>query len=473
MKDLQELINTEVDVTELLCQAIQNKQMDRIEFLVSNGADINKRITHINAAPDEYPSLGNWVEENKWAPIHFAIHYFPSAIPYLAQHGADVELGDENEESPLFLAYKRNFDAIEPLLQAGANPNSGVDDFFYNVRHDGGDLASLVFKYWGDINQPVNPESGKTLLHDAAEGYPQLIEPLLAAGANPNVQDTEGNTPLHFVYSLNRNSAELLFRYGANIHILNDEGVSPLRMALDYNPEYFDLFEADSQYIDMFGVRSHNMTDDEVQAVPNGVTPLHIAVSERETEIVSTLLADGANPNIGTITGRLPIHTAFIFPWEEVEEIINLLVAAGANIHAATKIGETALHYASAVSLGSVNFLLDAGLDPNSTTSEGITPLHLAIVHSQLITERLLKAGANSKAQSSNGQSFLHVLSVLPSYRPSTIELLIEYGADINAKNCIGETPLQALLRSDLAENQKRDRLKHLFKLGADSNIKV
>jgi ankyrin repeat protein len=65
-----------------------------------------------------------------------------------------------------------------------------------------------------------------TLLHMAvARNYPEIAELLLEKGADPNIKDCEGNTPLHFAAEENNLSLlKLLSKKGGNINAVNNYG---------------------------------------------------------------------------------------------------------------------------------------------------------------------------------------------------------------------------------------------------------
>jgi hypothetical protein len=99
-----------------------------------------------------------------------------------------------------------------------------------------------------------------------------------------------------------------------------------------------------------------------------------------------------------------------------------------------------------AVNTGNIKLvkqLLDDGVDVNqkfvfADGPPGNTPLHLTS-HSKQIAELLIKRGANVNAKDSTGKTPLHDVAYDGSL--SVLKLLIENGADVNAQDNKGRTP--------------------------------
>lgn len=86
--------------------------------------------------------------------------------------------------------------------------------------------------------------------------------------------------------------------------------------------------------------------------------------------------------------------------------------------------------------------LLKAGADPKEAgTKDGFTPLHFAATYKAIDAAKLLlDAGADANAVNAAGQTPLHIV-----YHPEMVELLVSRGADPNAKDKRGFKPLDAV----------------------------
>ncbi len=116
--------------------------------------------------------------------------------------------------------------------------------------------------------------------------------------------------------------------------------------------------------------------------------------------------------------------------------------------------------------------LLEHGANVNAEDKDGCTPLHLA--STEAIVQALLQHGADCTAVNHLGRTALHETSNpdgLPSwFAKSTSEiatLLLEYGANMDAEDCEGNTPL------DLALNRKDEKVIHLLRKNGAHASKV
>ena len=167
-----------------------------------------------------------------------------------------------------------------------------------------------------------------------------------------------------------------------------------------------------------------------------GITALMMASNEGHTEIVSLLLAAGANANLVETTGSTALIAASNAGHVEV---VSLLLDAGADTDVVDKRGMTALimasdrGHAAVVSLlldagadsnvathtalmsacfqgdvDIVNLLLKAGVDKDATETTGCTALMIAAYGGHVdVVSSLLKAGANKDLASDNGSTAL------------------------------------------------------------------
>lgn len=87
----------------------------------------------------------------------------------------------------------------------------------------------------------IKDNKGKTPLHDTAlyDCRYEDVDCLLGLHANPNIQDREGKTPLHYYAayctSKSREIMDLLVKNGADLSIKDNDGKTPLQIASDNN----------------------------------------------------------------------------------------------------------------------------------------------------------------------------------------------------------------------------------------------
>ena len=139
-------------------------------------------------------------------------------------------------------------------------------------------------------------------------------------------------------------------------------------------------------------------------------------------------------------------------PLQECHDIATakLLIEAGADVNVKDKKGNTLLHL-DRYDPNVTKLLIDAGLDVNAKNYEGMTPLFCIADHDTSgdkdyveSAKLLIEAGADVNAQNKKGQTPLHLC-----LDENLAKLFIEAGADVNAKDHNGNTRLHAFIPCD------------------------
>lgn len=198
----------------------------------------------------------------------------------------------------------------------------------------------------------------------------------------------------------------------------------------------------------------------------DGVTPLHRAVAAGRVAIVELLIAKGAETNARSNEGVAPLHVAAMSDRAAVAEI---LIARGAEINARTRSGYTPLlcaareghlglnvdvksdqplHLAAHMGDGElVKQLIDHGADINYAR-HGETALHAAIAERHREASAvLINSGANVNAVNMSGRTPLHFLAAYID-DGKLAELMVGHGAYVNARDKNGATPLMFATRA-------------------------
>jgi cytohesin len=286
---------------------------------------------------------------------------------------------------------------------------------------------------------------GWTPLHLAALiGKAKIAKTLIANQADVNAQDDIANSPLHWAAFYGREDlVKLLLEHKANIDLEgNTQG----------NNQYISDTSDIATPLD-FAIRN-GFTEIATMLITNGAnlgshtwwndTPLHIATSKENVELMKLLLSHGANINAGRAANykQSPLDIAVC---GNSPEAVRLLIASGASLQTRMQThngGSTTLFHLWAESGGNTNIanqLLAAGCNLNATNGDGQTPLHIAAGKIEAATW-LLNHQANVNAKDKNGQTPLHL--VITSGNTNVIQLLLAYKADANATDNKGKTAL-------------------------------
>ncbi|XP_046640402.1 protein shank-like, partial [Daphnia pulicaria] len=166
-------------------------------------------------------------------------------------------------------------------------------------------------------------------------------------------------------------------------------------------------------------------------------------VTSGQTEKITKMCAKGLDPNIHCqeTGGKTPPLTLAAVSSRPVPLLL-ALVGGGALIDYRTRCGSTALHRASEKSsIEAVRTLLDLGAS-NVRDAKGLTPLWTAVSAkaSPMLCQALLHDYSIHGVQDAQGWHEVH--QACRNGLVQHLENLLFYGADMNAKNASGNTPL-------------------------------
>lgn len=412
-KQLQELIEAGLGVNERdsegltpLMYAAINQRVDLMYVLLRNGADAN-----IAKDPGITPLTIACLGDN-WAMVDLLI-----------THGADVNYTAPNGESVLSLACAQgSVNAAQLLLINKADPNT----------QDSKTLTPLLYTIL------TKPENGT-----------EIVRMLLENKADANICTNEGFSPLMAAVQNNdMDSALLLLKHGANVNAAQKEGPTALSIAVALG------------HTDMVALLLSNKAD--INVLINTTTSLlNFTCLFARADIMELLLQYGANPNVrDEKTTSTPLHT--------VATGNELIADAIENMGGGTMLQAHRQHMDAA---GACRALLKYGAEVDAAEDNGITPLMIAAMDGCADTVRvLLEHKANINAADAQGRTPLIFAVLSPEdkadislehvspetaqkLRPDviksikkfsqpviTVRLLLENGADVNARDKNGKT---------------------------------
>lgn len=251
---------------------------------------------------------------------------------------------------------------------------SGIYDFKVNIIEE--PLSDITV---------IKPDS-RHLFGAIRNADHKLLEKLLKSGADPDIKDRNGFTPLYFARKLSF-------------------------------PSRFSRSERRQIYLDMIGLLLKHGADPSIKD-QNGELMLGFNHIQDSPEFVKTLIKNSTHPGALYIDG---------------ENQLTSCVASGRTTDTTP----------------CVQFLLSAGIDQNHKNTDGKYPLWIAVEQMDLRMVRLLlENGADPKIINEHGQNlFWAILSTLPHpndrrRQEEILELLCANDVQLNAKDKNGDTAL-------------------------------
>lgn len=183
-------------------------------------------------------------------------------------------------------------------------------------------------------------------------------------------------------------TAELSLKAGANIDMANSCGYTPLHQAVQSGQvELTNL---------LLECGCHTSVAD-----LSGQTPLHIAAVEGDAEILKHLLRYGADLTCADDLGRTPLAVASDVGYVDVVE---MLLRSGADPASTDRQGRTPLHHASGRGrVAAAKVLVQYCADVTATADDGNTPLGIATRLRFSDTVQILTAACRPSADTQAG----------------------------------------------------------------------
>ncbi len=444
-------------------------------FLLAGTAAFAQNAPLKNTVKATAKPVTNTVDADGTTALHWAIRNGDVAqAEKLIKAGANVKAENRYGITPLYLASENGDPAmLKLLLKAGADPNATVNlqesALMTAARTGNVEAAKVLLDAGAKVDAREEWHSQTPLMWAAAYKHPEMIEELIRRGADVNAR-SKANQWERQVTSEPRDKWLPLGAMTPMMYAAREGCVACVRVLAD------------------------NKADLNAQD-PHGVTATLMAIINGHYDVAALLADRGADPNIADDTGRAPLFSAIDFntmpadnrpsPPDVIQEEVSALqlaqklVAKGAKVNqqllkqqpyrakldrgddTMLTTGTTPLlRAAKAADIDGMKFLISNGADVKLATRAGITPLMAAAGMGQKEEDSTgrfktedeaieaidvcIKAGADVNQANTNGQTALHAASQVGWDK--VVAALIQRGANVNAKDQKGNTPLDNAL---------------------------
>ncbi len=459
-----------------LVNAAKGKDQDAVRSLLRQGADVN------SAQPDGSTALA-------WAAHLDELEM----ADFLLAAGADVNLANDYGVTPLLMACGNGNDVmVLKFIKSGANPNAaqwaGEAPIMRCARSAGLDAINALISGGANVNAATR--RGQTaLMWAAGQRRPEIVQVLIEHGA-----DVKATTHLVPGFKPPQYYTWGLFDHvkgRPDRHDPNDFHLDPASSRGGYTPLMFAAREGDLESARRLVSAGANVN----AQGPDG-SPLLVASASGQEDVAIFFLEKGADPNASDGWGITPLHwavqeglqaiaaarlrtpTDHLWYHKNMPILAKALLARGADPDARIAKGTAPFNYppfshrggialpqirqkgatpfflaAAAGDIGMMRLFLSNGADPRMPTEEGATPLMVAaglglkLEPAGRTQESALQAvmltvelGNQVQEVTLGNRAALHGAAYIGANE--IIKFLVERGADINAEDKFGQTPL-------------------------------
>ena len=318
-------------------------------------------------------------------PLHVTPIARARTLGLLVEKGANpYNINSRNGDSILHHAIRSKcLDSVECLLEAQCDPNcknrDGLTPLHIAVEVESTDIVKELLHHGADSNVAY-PHDGGTVLHHACrfnflpifqyllktvkcnpnekndagesplhiatvwkDGSFELVKELIEGGADPNVQDNDGNTLLHYACkNVGLKISMSCFNYLLDCkmcdpNIKNRDGSTPIHL-INQGPKRLSVID------EMISKRANIHQPD-----GNSDTLLHKACKAGESETVIHLLGLKCDPNSMNKAGQTPLQVIPLSHPSAISIIDEIIKSGGDLDFAIDENGNSLLHKACSI----------------------------------------------------------------------------------------------------------------------------
>jgi len=301
---------------------------DVARVLIEGGAAVDGDSPPIFAAAGKGNlELVNLLLEHKANPAAFSTQHagccglhiaaeknYVDVVESLLKSGVDVNIRSEKQKlTPLIsAACCGSLEAVKALLKASADidAQSSTGNTALMLAIDRGKIDVALTLIEAGANLEIKGQKGWTALHNAAsggdKGYKEVAEALIKHNASVDALSETLLTPLHEAAGKSLvDLVRLLVDAGADVNARDKFSNTPLRMCAS-NAQSFANLETFKQSVQILLDAGADINS----GTTINTTSLHSVVKWGNIDAVKFMLEHGADPNIRTTKGELPIDFA-------------------------------------------------------------------------------------------------------------------------------------------------------------------